>query len=62
MLIPGMNFFTVGTMRDGEKWPTRDKRKNSDKLDLIIFDVLSPYIGQKMIRGGRCLQSFMKKQ
>ncbi|MFC1476827.1 DUF4954 family protein, partial [Fibrobacterota bacterium] len=60
-LIPGMNFFTVGTIRDGEKWPTRDKRKNSDKLDLIIFNVLSPYIGQKMIRGQRVLAELYEK-
>ena len=50
-LVPGMNFFTVGTMRDGLKWPTRDGRKNSDKLDQINFEVLSPYTAQKMIRG-----------
>lgn len=54
-LVPGMNFFTVGTMRDGEKWPSRDRRENEDPLDLIIFDVLSPYTGQKMIRGSRTL-------
>ncbi len=41
-----MNFFTVGTLRDGEKWPNRDRRKNTDKLDLLIFDVLSPYTAQ----------------
>ncbi len=50
-LVPGMNFFTVGTMRDGLKWPTRDRRNNSDKLDQLIFEVLSPYTGQKMMRG-----------
>ena len=50
-LVPGMNFFTVGTMRDGLKWPTRDRRTHSDKLDQINFDVLSPYTGQKMIKG-----------
>ncbi len=50
-LVPGMNFFTVGTMRDGLKWPTRDKRKNADKLDQLIFNVLSPYTAQKMIKG-----------
>ncbi len=50
-LVPGMNFFTVGTMRDGLKWPTRDQRTNIDKLDQIIFNVLSPYTGQKMIKG-----------
>ena len=50
-LVPGMNFFTVGTMRDGLKWPTRDGRKNTDKLDQLNFEVLSPYTGQKMMRG-----------
>ena len=50
-LVPGMNFFTVGTMRDGLKWPTRDRRTHTDKLDQINFDVLSPYTGQKMIKG-----------
>ncbi len=50
-LVPGMNFFTVGTMRDGLKWPTRDGRKNIDKLDQLNFEVLSPYTGQKMMRG-----------
>ncbi len=50
-LVPGMNFFTVGTMRDGLKWPTRDKRKNEDKLDQLHFEVLSPYTAQKMMSG-----------
>ena len=50
-LVPGMNFFTVGTMRDGLKWPTRDKRKNTDKLDQLNFEVLSPYTAQKMMKG-----------
>ena len=50
-LVPGMNFFTVGTMRDGLKWPTRDGRKNTDKLDQLNFEVLSPYTGQKMMQG-----------
>lgn len=55
-LVPGMNFFTVGTMRDGLKWPTRDGRKNEDKLDQINFEVLSPYTAQKMIKGQSILQ------
>ena len=31
-LIPGMNLFSVGTVRDGEKWPKRDRRR-SPSLD-----------------------------
>jgi hypothetical protein len=60
-LVPGMNFFTVGTLRDGEKWPARDRRKNAKKLDLITFKVLSPYTGQKMIAGkARLLELYEK--
>ncbi|MDE3058311.1 MAG: DUF4954 family protein [Bacteroidota bacterium] len=50
-IIPGMNLFSVGTVRDGEKWPKRDNRKAADKRDLIIFDVFSPYTVEKMRRG-----------
>ncbi|MEA3463260.1 MAG: DUF4954 family protein [Bacteroidota bacterium] len=48
MLTPGMNLFTVGTKRDTEKWPKRDKRKDPVKYDLINFEFLSPYIIQKV--------------
>ncbi len=61
MLIPGMNFFTVGTVRDGQKWPARDRRKNSNKLDQIIFDVLSPYTVQKMLRGQQIMDDLYSK-
>ncbi|MBI2429537.1 MAG: DUF4954 family protein [Ignavibacteriales bacterium] len=50
-IIPGMNLFSVGTVRDGEKWPKRDGRKATNKRDLIIFDVFSPYTVEKMRRG-----------
>jgi hypothetical protein len=50
-IVPGMNFFTAGTLRDGEKWPARDRRKNRHKLDFITFNVLSPYTGRKMLAG-----------
>lgn len=59
-LVPGMNFFTVGTLRDGEKWPARDRRKWEKKLDLIVFDVLSPYTAQKMIRGRDILNNLQQ--
>lgn len=58
-IVPAMNFFTVGTMRDGEKWPARDRRKNDKKLDLINFEVLSPYTAQKMIRGRKLLGALL---
>lgn len=49
--IPGMNLFSVGAVRDGEKWPKRDNRNATHKRDLIIFDVFSPYTVEKMRRG-----------
>ena len=50
-VVPGINLRTVGTVRDGQKWPKRDERKAPQKMDLIIFDVLSPYTVQKIIKG-----------
>lgn len=50
-IVPAMNLFSVGTARDGEKWPTRDGRKAPDKRDLIIFDIFSPYTVERMRRG-----------
>ncbi len=50
-LIPGMTLFSVGTVRDGEKWPRRDTRKAVVKRDRIAFDVFSPYTVEKMRRG-----------
>jgi hypothetical protein len=50
-IIPGFNLFSVGTVRDGEKWPKRDNRKVPEKRDLIVFDVFSPYTVERMRRG-----------
>lgn len=56
LLMPAMNLFTVGTWRDSAKWPTRDKRKDPKKLDLIIFDLFNPYTIGKMIKGFEILK------
>jgi len=61
MLTPGMNLFTVGTRRDSEKWPKRDKRTDPEKYDLINFDFLSPYIVQKVVRGLDVLTELYEK-
>ena len=46
-LVPGVNLKSVGTIRDAQKWPKRDKRKGKDLLDCINFNLLSPYtVGQ----------------
>jgi hypothetical protein len=50
ILSPAMNLITVGTVRDSQKWPKRDKRKGLNKRDLINFDLFSPFIIAKVIR------------
>lgn len=55
-LVPAANLRSVGTVRDAKKWPKRDKRKGSTKLDLINFNLLSPYTIQKMVRGESILK------
>lgn len=57
VVVPAMNLFTVGTMRDGAKWPSRDRRGGADSLDQIIFNVLSPYTAGKMAAGRALLLS-----
>lgn len=48
-IVPGVNLKSVGTIRDAQKWPKRDRRKDKNKLDYINFNLLSPYtIGRMM--------------
>ncbi len=54
-LIPGVNIRSVGTIRDAQKWPSRDKRSDIHFLDHINYNLLSPYTIQKMIRGRKIL-------
>ncbi|TKG95507.1 DUF4954 family protein [Puteibacter caeruleilacunae] len=49
VLTPAMNLFSVGTSRDIEKWPNRDRRKAKRKFDLIHFDFLTPYIMERVM-------------
>ncbi len=56
LCTPAMNMFTVGTVRDGEKWPTRDRREGSVRRDQIRFEVYSPYTVGKMLRGEALLK------
>jgi hypothetical protein len=61
VLYPAMNLFTVGTRRDSEKWPARDKRKDPDQQDWIIFDLFNPYIAGKIIRAMGLLEEYAEK-
>ena len=54
-LVPGVNLRSVGTIRDAQKWPKRDGRKDPHKLDFINYNLLSPYTVQKMFKGREIL-------
>ena len=60
-LTPSMNLYTVGTVRDGEKWPNRDRRTATEKRDQIRFEVFSPYTVQRMIRGEAALSKLYEE-
>lgn len=56
-LVPAINLRSVGTIRDAQKWPKRDGRTDSKKLDPINFNLLSPYTIQKMLKGVNVLKN-----
>ncbi|HVN59219.1 MAG TPA: DUF4954 family protein [Bacteroidales bacterium] len=51
VLVPAVNLRSVGTIRDAQKWPLRDKRRDPVKYDLINFNLLSPFTITKMMAG-----------
>jgi hypothetical protein len=57
VLVPAINLITVGTRRDSAKWPERDRRKDPEKLDLIHFELLSPYTVGKILKGIEALEN-----
>lgn len=60
-LVPAMNLFTVGTKRDSEKWPARDRRKDLEKFDIINFDLFNPFIVNKVLTGINVLSNLLEK-
>jgi hypothetical protein len=61
LLLPALNLFTVGTLRDSSKWQPRDRRKNNNKLDLISFELFNPYIIGKILEGLTILKRIDKE-
>lgn len=59
-LVPGVNLRSVGTIRDAQKWPKRDRRTDPNKLDYINYNLLSPYTVQKMFKGRETLLNLRK--
>jgi NDP-sugar pyrophosphorylase family protein len=60
VLVPGVNLRSVGTVRDAQKWPKRDKRTDPCKLDCINFNLLSPFTVKRMIKGMEILKMLKK--
>ena len=56
-LVPGVNLRSVGTIRDAQKWPRRDRRTDPHRLDCINYNLLSPYTVQKMFKGLKTLRN-----
>jgi hypothetical protein len=54
-LIPGLNLTRVGLWRDRRKWPARDRRAESGRLDLLHFESLTPWTVQRMLRARQLL-------
>ena len=59
-LVPGVNLRSVGTIRDAQKWPKRDNRKDPNRLDFINYNLLSPYTIQKMMKGRSILKELKR--
>ncbi len=59
-IMPGANLKSVGTIRDAKKWPQRDGRKDPDKLDMINYNLLSPYTVNKMLKAVEILNNLQK--
>ncbi len=60
-LNPGINLRSVGTIRDAQKWPRRDVRKDADKLDQINYNLLSPFTVGKMMTGRELLKQLVEE-
>jgi len=61
ILVPAMNLFTVGTRRDSQKWPKRDRRKDPVTFDRIHFDLFNPYIIGKTVKAIAILRDLLEK-
>jgi hypothetical protein len=58
--IPGHYIATVGTLRDGAKWPKRDRRAGPVLRDVLCFEVFSPLTVGRMLRGAELLSQLQE--
>lgn len=62
VIVPGQAFKSVGTRRDAQKWPKRDKRLEgaANRMDVINFDMLNPYSVRYIVQGINVLKGMQK--
>lgn len=58
-LVPGVNLRSVGTIRDAQKWPKRDKRTDPNRLDYINYNLQSVYHSEDVY--GRLILKELKR-
>ena len=61
VLVPALNFFTIGVLRDSQKFQQRDRRSSTQPLDLINFELMTPYIIHKIMRAMKTLEMLDQK-
>ena len=59
-LIPGHYIATVGTLRDGAKWPKRDRRTGPELRDILCFEVFNPLTVGRMLAGAEELSKLQE--
>ena len=61
-LIPGINIFRIGTLRDIQKWQKRDKRNRKEHLDGITFGLFNPVIINQITKAIDILEELERKE
>ncbi len=50
-VLPGINLKNIGLFRDEDKWSKRDKRLGEDNVDILRYELFTPFTAAKMIEG-----------
>jgi len=59
-IAPALQLESSGTLRDGRKWPNRDKR-GKNKRDAISFEVMTPYTVSMILDAQKKLEKMIGK-
>ena len=60
-LVPGRNLTTVGTYRDINKWPKRDRRPRGRRTSLVEYDWLNPMTIGLCVEGRNILERIRRE-